>query len=89
MKSIKMTSTQAEIDIPYDYQYTYNERAILNDIPNESSAGYSDHWSEEDLRVATRYSLQRADIRIETGAAHCLVPVGFATADCRLPTASP
>lgn len=64
-------------------------RMILNDIPNESSAGYSDHWSEEDLRVATRYSLQRADVRIETGAAHCLVPVGFATADCRLPTASP
>ena len=57
MKSIKMTSTQAEIDIPYDYQYTYNERAILNDIPNESLVDYSDNWSNDDLRDATRWLL--------------------------------
>ena len=35
-------------------------RLILNDIPDEALRDDSDEWSEEDLRDATRYSLQRA-----------------------------
>ena len=40
-------------------------RMILNDIPDESLVDYSDSWSEEDLRDATRYSLQRSNALIE------------------------
>ena len=36
-------------------------RMILNDIPDEALIDYNDDWSEEDLRDATRYSLQRAE----------------------------
>ncbi len=33
---------------------------ILNDISPQAVTNYSDEWSEEDLREATRHSLQRA-----------------------------
>ena len=36
-------------------------KLILNAIPSEAVADWSDDWSEEDLRDATRYTLQRAD----------------------------
>ena len=33
---------------------------ILTDFPAEAVVDYSEEWSEEDLRDATRYSLSRA-----------------------------
>jgi hypothetical protein len=33
---------------------------ILNDIPPRAVVDYSEEWTEEDIRDATRYSLQRA-----------------------------
>lgn len=33
---------------------------ILTDFPVEAVVDYSEEWSEEDLRDATRYSLSRA-----------------------------
>ena len=36
---------------------------ILNDIPPEAVADYSEEWTEEDMRDATRHSWQRAAAR--------------------------
>lgn len=36
-------------------------RLILNNLPDSALIDDSDDWSDEDLRDATRYSLQRAD----------------------------
>ena len=36
-------------------------KLILNDLPFEAVTDWSDDWSDDDLRDATRYSLQRAD----------------------------
>lgn len=40
-------------------------RMILNDLPDEALVDYNDDWSEDDLRDATRYSLQRAAVLME------------------------
>jgi hypothetical protein len=35
---------------------------ILNDIPPQSVANYSDEWSEEDMRDVTGHSLRYAEV---------------------------
>lgn len=52
----------------YDNQVSHLSRTeqfqlatlILMKIPPESIVNYSEEWSEEDMRDATRYSLERA-----------------------------
>ena len=44
-------------------------RMILNDLPDEALVDYNDDWSEDDLRDATRYSVQRATALMEIEAA--------------------
>ncbi len=40
---------------------------ILTDFPAEAVVDYSEEWSEEDLRDATRYSLSRAAVSFGEG----------------------
>jgi hypothetical protein len=38
---------------------------ILNEIPPQEAANYSDDWTEEDMRDLTLHSLRRAAVSME------------------------
>ena len=70
-------STRTNGGVPLDQLYEHSikplpvgerlhlARRILNDIPPESVVDFQTHWSEEDLRDVTTYSLQRATASLE------------------------
>ncbi len=45
-------------------------KLILNDIPSEAVADWTDNWSDEDLRDATRYMLRRAETLFDEETTH-------------------